>query len=486
MRTVFIVTTILPAIGLTASAADVPQDGRPNVLMISVDDMNDWISCLNDFHGLETPNFDRLAGMGQLFTNSYCAAPLCNPSRTALFTGMSPARTGIVNNARNASGAWKLRWPQLDTMPVWFKKHGYYVAGGGKTYHETVPDLFNPKHQWDEYCDLIGDKYKQEPHVRRLGITDRKWFSDMPSHPNGSWDWGPFASDDLDMGDGHTVRWAMDFLRKKHKKPFFLAVGLFQPHLPFYAPQKHFDRIPLDRVRLSEAPEWDLDDLPDEARQLMGAGQDKRFKMVVERGELKKAVRAYLACILHADALVGHLLETLDRSRYADNTIIVFWSDHGYQFGEKQRMAKRTLWRRATHAPLMMVVPGVAKAGSVCRQPASFLDVYPTLVELCGLPRPPHPLDGVSLAAQIIDPSAARRPAVVTHEPGNHAVCDDRWTYIRYRHGGEELYDRDADPHQWKNLAGETRHSQVKQRLSVWLPENQGIQVMPSAASGER
>ena len=216
---------------------------KPNVLMICIDDMNDWLSCLNNFHRVETPNFDRLAERGQVFDNSYCAAPLCNPCRTALFTGMSPQRTGIVNNARNKTGVWKLRWPKLDTMPVWFKKHGYYVAGGGKTYHETVPELFNPRHQWDEYFDLTIDKYKQEPHVKKLGITNRKWFSDMPSHPNGSWDWGPFFADDMEMGDGLTTQWAIDFLKKDHEKPFFLAVGFFNPHLPFYAPKKHFDKL---------------------------------------------------------------------------------------------------------------------------------------------------------------------------------------------------------------------------------------------------
>ncbi|MCK5371393.1 MAG: sulfatase-like hydrolase/transferase, partial [Cyclobacteriaceae bacterium] len=165
---------------------------HPNVVMISVDDMNDWVSCINNYQNINTPNLDRLAEMGTLFTNAYCAAPLCNPSRTAIFTGMSPARTGIVNNARNISGAWKLRWPDLNTMPLWFKKNGYTVVGGGKTYHETVPELFNPPHQWDEYFPLEIEKYKQKPHVKKLGITDREWFSDMPAHPNGSWDWGPF------------------------------------------------------------------------------------------------------------------------------------------------------------------------------------------------------------------------------------------------------------------------------------------------------
>ena len=452
---------------------------HPNVVMISVDDMNDWVSCINNYQNINTPNLDRLAEMGTLFTNAYCAAPLCNPSRTAIFTGMSPARTGIVNNARNISGAWKLRWPDLNTMPLWFKKNGYTVVGGGKTYHETVPELFNPPHQWDEYFPLEIEKYKQKPHVKKLGITDREWFSDMPAHPNGSWDWGPFFCDDFDMGDGKTTKWAMDFVKKKHEKPFFLALGLFHPHLPFYAPKKYFDAIPLDSVKLPEAPEWDLDDLPEGARKYMKAGNDTRYNMVVESGELKNAVRAYLASISYVDALVGYFLETLENSEYAENTIVVFWSDHGYQFGEKGRFAKRALWRRASRIMFSIKAPGYTKPGVVCEQPVSLIDIYPTLLEICDLPTPNHPLDGVSIVPQLEDYTEERQPAVITHGIGNNAVCDERWTYIRYKDGGEELYDRKADINEWKNLVKERKYKDIIENLRRWIPINQEITLRP-------
>jgi arylsulfatase A-like enzyme len=450
---------------------------KPNIVMISVDDMNDWVSCLNDYQMLNTPNLDKLANMGTLFTNAYCAAPLCNPSRTAIFTGMSPARTGITTNARDKSGAWKLRWPDLNTMPLWFKKNGYAVVGAGKTYHETVPELFNPLHQWDEYFPLEIEKFKQKPHVERLGITDREWFSDMPNHPNGSWDWGPFFCDDFDMGDGKSTKWAMEFLEKEHSKPFFLALGLFHPHLPFYAPKKYFDAIPMENVKLPTAPEWDLEDLPDGAKKYAKAGNDKGYKMVLESGELKNAVRAYLASILYVDALIGYLLSSLEKSAYSKNTIVIFWSDHGYQFGEKERFAKRSLWRRSSRVLFTINTPGIAQSSAVCNAPISLLDIYPTLLELCQLPEPGHELDGISLLPQLQNPKESHPPVVITHELGNNSVCDERWTYIRYKDGGEELYDRNDDPNEWYNLNGNDTLNVVKEKLKKWLPENVGIKL---------
>jgi len=452
---------------------------KPNVIMICVDDMNDWVSCLNDFQNIETPNLDNMAGQGTLFTNAYCAAPLCNPSRTAIFTGMSPARTGIVNNARNKSGVWKLRWPELNTLPLWFKKNGYTVVGGGKTYHETIPELYNPLHQWDEYFPLEIEKYKQKEHVKKLGINDREWFSDMPSHPNGSWDWGPFFCDDFDMGDGKTTKWAMDFLAEKHDKPFFLTLGLFHPHLPFYAPKKYFDAIPLDSVKLPEAPEWDLNDLPEGARKYMKSGKDAKFQMVVDSGELKNALRAYLASISYVDALMGHFMEAFEKSAYADNTILVFWSDHGYQFGEKNRFAKRSLWQRSTRILFTIKAPGVTKKNVVSRQAVNLLDIYPTLIDLCDLPAPEHTLDGLSLRPQLEDPATEKRPSVTVHEIGNNAVHDSRWTYIEYKDGGQELYDREADFAQWYNLANDPKYQSKIDSLKQWTPERQGIQLKP-------
>lgn len=458
--------------------ADLKVD-KPNVLMISVDDMNDWVSFLNNYQSIKTPNLDRLAAKGMAFTNAYCAAPLCNPSRTAIFTGLAPARSGVVTNSRDINGAWKLRWPNLETLPLKFKNSGYRVVGGGKTYHETVPELFNPLHQWDEYFPLEIEKFKQKPHVKRLGITDREWFTDMPSHPNGSWDWGPFFCDDFEMGDGKTTKWAMDFVSKDHDKPFFLALGLFHPHLPFYAPKKYFDKIPLDSVRIPEAPYWDLEDLPTGAEQFMKAGVDKGFKMVVESGELRTAIRAYLASILYVDALVGEMMTALESSQYADNTIVIFWSDHGYQFGEKERFAKRSLWQRSTRVMFTMHVPELTEADQVCSKPVSLLDIYPTLIDLCNLEAPDHPLDGISIKPQLLNLETERNPAVITHGIGNDAVCSERYTYIKYSDGGEELYDRLEDPNQWCSLADKAKYRSLMDSLNIYTTKEQGVELYP-------
>ncbi len=440
---------------------------NPNVLMISVDDMNDWVGCLGGRADIKTPNIDRLAERGVLFTNAHCPAPLCNPCRTAIMTGLRPGTTGIYNN----NGVWAKDMPDWITLPRHFKNNGYHVAGGGKIYHHT-PKGFNPKDQWHEYFDLIQDLGKQGEHVKHLGL-DREYFSDMPKHPNGSWDWGPFQKDDYEMGDGQAVKWGIEFLKRDHQKPFFLAVGLFQPHLPFYAPAKYFDQYPNDSIEMPPAPEDDLNDLPPAAAEIAKAGVDERFKMVVECGELRNAVQAYLASIAHADALVGGLIDALDNSPWAKNTVIIFWSDHGYHFGEKQRMAKRSLWERATHVPFIVAAPNLTKAGGRCTRPVDLMSIYPTLAELCGLPERKEN-DGVSVVPLLRDPQAKwDHAALTTHTAGNHAVRSERWRYIRYANGDEELYDHNSDPNEWKNLAAKAEWASVKKKLARWLPKEE-------------
>ncbi|UCC64063.1 MAG: sulfatase [Anaerolineae bacterium] len=442
------------------------SEKRPNVLFICTDDLNDWVGCLGGRSDIMTPNIDSLAERGVLFTNAHCPAPLCNPCRTAIMTGLRPGTTGIYNN----NAVWAKKIPDWVTLPRHFKNNGYHVAGAGKIYHHT-PKGFNPRDQWHEYFDLIPDQGTQAEHVKHLGL-DREYFSDMPEHPHGSWDWGPFQKDDYEMGDGHAVKWAIDFLQRKQDKPFFLAVGLFQPHLPFYAPAKYFDRYPKETVALPAVPQNDLDDLPPAAAEIAQAGRDKRFKMVVECGELRPAVRGYLSSISHADTLIGGLLKALDESPYARNTIIVFWSDHGYHFGEKQRMAKRSLWERATRVPLIVVAPGITRPGSRCNRPVDLMALYPTLVELCGLP-PRKKIEGDNITALLRDPDAQwDHVAITTHSQGSHSIRDQRWRYIHYVNGDEELYDHETDPNEWNNLADRLEYASVKKKLTRWLPKD--------------
>jgi arylsulfatase A-like enzyme len=291
----------------------------------------------------------------------------------------------------------------------------------------------------------------------------------MPEHPNGSWDWGPFHAGDYDMGDGQCVQWAQEFLAHEHEKPFFLAVGLFQPHLPFYAPEKYFEQYPRDKVFLPPSPLDDLLDLPPAAAEVCEAGQDKNHQMVVDSGEMRAAVQAYLACIAHADTLIGGLLDTLDAQGLADNTIIILWSDHGYHFGEKQRTAKRSLWERATRVPFIVVAPGITLPMQRCSQPVDLMSVYPTLLQLCGLP-PNAANEGISVVPLLREPEATwEHVALTTHTENNHAIRTDRWRYIRYANGDEELYDLNHDPNEWDNLATRPEFARLKQELAAQL-----------------
>ncbi len=438
------------AILLLASCAEIEE--RPNVLFLSVDDMNDWVGALG-WEAAKTPHIDRLSARGTIFTNAHAPSPKCNPSRTAILSGLRPSTTGVYSN----SEWWMPNLPGIVMLPRYFKDNGYLAAGGGKVFHHTPG--FNPPASWDEYFDLITD-LKQDgflvPYRRAGHLT--------------SFDWGPLEKSDMEMGDGATVRWAEEFLQRRHEKPFFLAVGLFQPHLPFYAPRTWYDA-----VRPGEAPvpmdrPGDLDDVPEGGRRL-AASRQADLELINEHGDLGDVVRSYTAGIRHADALVGRVLDALDRSPYAENTIVVFWSDHGYHFGEKHHFAKDTLWERSTRVPLAVVAPGITRPRQRSRRPVSLLDLYPTLVDLCGLP-PREDLEGVSLRPLLENPGIGwSRPAVITFGRGNHAVRSERYRYIRYATGGEELYDLAEDPDEWTNLASDPERSGLIAEHARWLPD---------------
>ncbi len=379
----------------------------PNVLFLSVDDMNDWVGALG-YEAARTPHIDRLAARGVLFTNAHAASPKCNPSRTAILSGLRPSTTGIYGNGE----WWKPNLPDVVMLPRYFKDQGYYAAGGGKVFHHTPG--FNPPESWNEYFDLVDD-------LKTSGflIPYRR-----PNHLT-SFDWGPLDTSDLEMGDGATVLWAEQFLKRQHERPFFLAVGLFQPHLPFYAPRAHYDAVGPSGAPVPRLKPDDLDDVPEPGRK-MAAHRVADLELILEHGDLGDVVRSYTACIRHADALVGRLLDALDRSRYAENTIVVLWSDHGYHFGEKHHFAKNTLWERSSHVPLVISAPGVTNSGAVCRRPVSLLDLYPTLIDLCDLPKRSE-LEGVSLRPLLENPNREwRRPAIMTFMRGEHRFTDIR------------------------------------------------------------
>ncbi len=479
-RRVFLRLTVL---GVTSvfSRGSAASERRPNVLVISMDDMNDWIGPLGGYSGkVYTPNLDRLAQQGITFTNAHSPSTVCNPSRTAVMTGLRPSTTGIYDNGQ----WWRPALPGVATMPEHFRANGYHAEGGGKIFHHTLGN--NPPALWDNYRPQVQDSpwHYVYPvpgqHAPKKGVNWPQGFPlndienvKLGKKPPGNYcefDWGPFDKPDLEMGDGQMVRWAIDFLKETHKKPFFLAAGIYRPHLPWYAPKKYFDLYPLDRIKLPAVKTDDLSDVPKAGRE-MAEARHADFELVKKEGQYKQAVRAYLASISFADALVGLLLDALKESRYRDNTIIVVWSDHGWHLGEKGAWHKKTLWQRATHVPFFITAPGTTKPGSVCDRPVNLIDIYPTLIDLCSIKAKPQ-LDGISLAPLLKNPKAKwDRPSLITYERGNHAVCDQRWRYIRYNDGSEELYDHDSDPHEWTNLAKDPKYDPVKKRLARWLPK---------------
>jgi arylsulfatase A-like enzyme len=446
----------LPAVAATGN--------RPNVLFLSVDDMNDWVGCLGGYPGVKTPHIDALAKRGVLFSNAHCASPLCNPSRTALFTGLRASTTGIYNNEQ----WWRPALPGVVTMPEYFKRSGYHVAGAGKIFHHNAG--YNPPDQWDEFqLQEFDDPWYRRPEwypwVTKIPAPPGHPFNGLKDFP-GEFDWGVLPRRESEYGDMRAVDFSNGFLARKHDKPFFLAIGLWHPHIPLFAPQNYFDLYP--EVRIPESPENDLDDVP-AVGQEMAAFRRAEHERIVREGKWRDAVHAYLASISFADAMVGRVLSGLQRSPYAKNTIVVFWSDNGWHLGEKRHWHKSTLWQRSTHVPLIFAGPGLRETGVERRQPVTLLDLYPTMLEMCGLP-PKAELEGKTLMPLLRSARAKRDPAVITYLPGNHAVRTERWRYIRYRDGGEELYDCIADPQEFRNLASLPEHAELKKDLARWMP----------------
>ena len=441
---------------------------RPNVLFIAVDDLRDWVGHLGGHPNAKTPSIDRLAKGGVSFTRAYCSAPLCNPSRISLLTGVAPFRSGVYGNGERL----RKKLPDAVTLMQHFRASGYSSRGAGKIFHGTKP---YDADSWDDY--FVAER--QIPPAS---------FKRAPKLSKSAWvPWGALDCGEEDMYDGKTADWIVSELEKPQEKPFFMAYGLTKPHLPWKVPQKYFDLHPLDGIELPPVREGDLEDLPafgkKLAREVYDPSGERNFAVkpdgdhanVLANKQWRKAVQAYLATISFADAQVGRVLDALDRSGHAGNTIVVLWGDHGWHLGEKEHWRKHALWDVSTRTPLVFSAPqGVAK-GRLCQRPVSLIDVYPTLIDLCGLPKRKG-LDGQSLKPLLEDPDRKwERPVVITYGLNNHAIGTEHWRYIRYRDGGQELYDYNRDPNEWTNLASIPEYSSVKSKLANWLPaENVG------------
>lgn len=436
-----------------------------NVLFIAVDDMNDWISRLNGHPQGNTPNIDKLTEMGVLFTKCYCAAPACNPSRAALMCGRRPSTTGIYFNGT----PWKPALESMTTLPQHFQKNGYYALGSGKIYHGGHPP------SWNEYAP------SKEQHT--FG-ADFKWPHNVNGLDKSHFDWGPIPQQANEMPDSKTVDWVIDQLNKEWDQPFFLACGFTRPHLPWYVPQEYFDQFPLDEIMLPVVKEDDLQDIPAAGRKM--ARPEGDHADVVKAGEWKKAVQGYLASLAFTDAMIGRLLQAYQNSPNRDNTIIVFWTDHGWHLGEKEHWRKFALWEDTTHVPLAIVVPGTKNAGEVCEVPCNLLDIYPTLIDLCGL-KPNRDLEGQSLAKFLANPDAKEeRFSLCTHGENNHSVRSNHYRYIRYADGSQELYDHRTDPNEWNNLAEDPAMLNVIKEHRAALPQINVPEIGTGNGAGEK
>ncbi|MCS6865010.1 MAG: sulfatase [Gemmataceae bacterium] len=441
-------------VGLMGGAIALAAD-KPNVLFIAIDDLNDWVGPLGGHPQVKTPHLDALAKRGTTFTNAHCQSPLCNPSRTSVLTGLRPSTTGVYGLAPwfRTAAAYK----DLPTLFQWFQKNGYHTITTGKVFHGNYP----PKGQRPVEVDVFGPPGVIQPRPQQKFVTT------PDNHP--LVDWGIFPDKDEDCFDYDIASWAVDKLREKPKGPWFFAVGFQHPHVPCYAPQKWFDLYPADQLILPKVKDNDRDDLPRFASYLHWKLPEPRLKWLQEAQQWAPLVRAYLACISFVDAQVGRVLQALRESGYEKNTMVVLWSDHGWHLGEKGITGKNSLWDRSTRIPLIFAGPGIA-ANAKCQRPVELLDLYPTLLELCGLPANQRN-EGISLVPQLKDAHAPReRPAITTHNPGNHAVRTEKWRYIVYADGSEELYDMENDPHEWTNLAGKPELAQLKKELARWAP----------------
>jgi len=434
-----------------------PPAGRPNILFISIDDLNDWVACLGGHSQVKTPQMDRLARRGTLFTNAHCQAPLCNPSRTSVLTGLRPSTTGVY-----ALAPWfrsDTKWKDHVTLPQHFAAHGYSTVTTGKIFHDAYPPEADRK---------SGAEFAEWGYHGRFGPRPEKKFVETPDR-NPLVDWGVFPERDEDQDDWKIAEFAIEKLKSSPREPFLLAVGFRHPHVPCYASQRWFDLYRNDESLLPAIQVNDREDTPEFSWYLHWKLPEPRLSWLQESRQWLPHVRAYLASISFVDHLVGRVCDALDESGLADRTIIVLWSDHGYHLGEKEISGKNSLWERSTRVPLIFAGPGITP-GARCGQPVELLDIYPTLAELCGL-APPRGVEGESLVPLLKDASTKRtRPAITTHNRNNHAVRSERWRYIRYADGSEELYDLQNDPHEWTNLASKAGLEHVRQEHARWLP----------------
>lgn len=439
-----------------------PQKRR-NVLFISTDDLNNNLSCYG--HPLvKTPNIDRIAKMGVRFDRAYCQFPLCSPSRTSLMTGLSPDATGVYNLQKH----FRESVPNVVTLGQAFQKNGYFSGRVGKIYHYGNPGQIgtpglDDAPTWNVAINPNGiDHREEEPkltnYTPKRGIGSAVCFYASPA-------------DDDQHTDGMVAAESIRLMEQHRNEPFFLGAGFYRPHVPWIAPTKYFDMFPLKDIELVPFDESELKIAPVIAYWTRPANWGMTEK------QRKEAMQAYYASIAFLDANVGKLLEALDRLKLAEHTTIVFWSDHGYQLGHHGQWMKQTLFEQAARNPLIVAGAGVEARGTNSMRTVELLDLYPTLVDVCGLKNAPSRLHGRSLAPLLKNPNAAWDKPAVTQtarkDVMGYSIRTERYRYTMWRDGaeGEELYDYETDPRELKNHASNPEMKELKARLKAQLEQ---------------
>jgi len=458
-----LIALLLLAGSVTTSAFGAEGPRKLNVLFISVDDMNNDLGCYGS-PIVKTPGIDRLAARGVKFDRAYCQYPLCSPSRTSIMTGLRPDTTRVFDLQLH----FRKTVPDAVTLGELFKNDGYYAARVGKVYHYGNPGQIGTNglddaHTWNHRVNPAGvDKTKLEPRITNLtpgrGLGSSLSFLSDPDHA------------DTEHTDGMVATEVIKLLEQNQDKPFFIAAGFYRPHCPYVAPKQYFDLYPLDQIRFPDEPAEHIKQIPEPA-----LGSTKPWPLFgVDPEEARRAKQAYYASISFVDAQINRLLDAMDRLKLWENTVVVFWSDHGYHVGNHGLWKKQSLFETSARVPMVIAAPGKS-AGKVAMQPVELVDLYPTLADLAGI-KAPTSVEGKSLRPLLENVSAEwSHPAYTQVRRGGQivgrSVRTDRWRYTEWDAGkaGVQLYDMQADPHEFTNLATSAEHAQTLKQMKTLL-----------------
>ncbi len=441
-RTRILLVTVLISCALKAQ-------NKPNVIFIAVDDLNNYPSYTKAYQGAITPNMDKLAGQGIVFDKAFCQWPTCGPSRSSIMSGLLP--TTIGGKEKMTDEKLQERAKELGTklLHEYFADYGYKTLAGGKICHKHVPegsvDESNGRGSFTAGLGRMGVNYKSE---------------------KTSTDWAAVEKPDNEFPDYELASWGVEKLEEKHEKPFFLMLGFLSPHVPWYVNKKWFDIYDKDKIELPPYLKNDFDDIPQFSKGANIQTHMPSTEWAIKNNQWRNILHAYLASISFTDAQLGRVLKALDKSEYRDNTIVVLWSDHGYHMGEKNTFQKHSLWERAGKVPMIISAPFLNKGKRVNKQ-VGLLDMYPTLLELCGLPKN-NKNEGRSLVPLLKDVDREWPYSVTTSwRGGNFAIQNDRYRYLIYTNGEEELYDHKNDPNEWNNIAENPEMMSLKKEMKM-------------------